>query len=203
MLLAAPHSEAAVVKGLVVLNELGGPPAAGVEVSAAGCEGAAVTDREGRFLLSFPQLQPGNSLNLELHLEDFEVVNDVELEQDLTEDPDRSQVNLLLCRKGNRREMARRLFRLKAHECVQGQFDRQHRELEKQQGGGLAELPNLQRAFDQLNAVLPAIAEDLADHLDRHASREERLAARCFLNGRVDSAIAAFVEGGRPSPASD
>ncbi len=203
VILAAPDVEAAVVKGVVVLNEWGGPPAAGVEVRAAGVEGTAVTDREGRFLLSLPQLQPGDAVTLELHLEDSEVVNEVELEQNVAEDPDRSQVTLLLCRKGNRREMVVRLFRLKARECVQSQIDRRRHEIEKQGGSGLAELPDLQRVLDQVNAMIPPIAEDLADHLGFPASGKERLAARRCLNGEVDSAIAALEEGGRPSPASE
>ncbi len=75
---------AAVLKGLVLANELGGPPVAGVEIVATDGEGRAVTDAAGAFVLSFPDKHPGDIVKLTARREGHEVVNDIQLEHSLS-----------------------------------------------------------------------------------------------------------------------
>ena len=58
-------AEAATLRGIVIANELGGPPVPNVEVSASGTN-PAKTAANGTFLLEFPKKQPGDSMTLKL-----------------------------------------------------------------------------------------------------------------------------------------
>ncbi len=74
-LFTAVAGQAAVLKGVVLAEELGGPPAAGVEIVPT--EGAApvVTDAGGAFTLVFPDKQAGDTVLLTVRSEGREVVN--------------------------------------------------------------------------------------------------------------------------------
>jgi len=49
MLCNTPHAHAAVLKGVVLADELGGPRIAGVEITTAGGEAHTVTNAKGLF----------------------------------------------------------------------------------------------------------------------------------------------------------
>ena len=192
MLTAASRVEAASLRGALVLNENGGPPAAGIEVRAAGSESPGVADADGRFSLSFPALGPGDTVVLEIGDDSREVVNDLALEQVLAEDPDESPAVLLICRKGNRREMAGRLARRVAEETLEDHFRARLSELEKQQGDGLSAMPELQKGFDQASASLPILADQLTDQMLEAGWPTQRKAMRLFLGGKIRPAIDAL-----------
>ncbi len=115
-LCAVIEAQAAVLKGLVLANELGGPPVAGVEIVTTDGEVRAVTDAKGSFTLLFPDKHAGDIVKLTVRSEGREVVNDVQLEHSLGEEPEGGPLVLLLCREGNREEMARRMVLLHGRE---------------------------------------------------------------------------------------
>src|SRR5512139_2775364 len=74
-LCAMLEGQTAVLKGLVVSDELGGPPVAGVEIATADGEARAVTDAAGSFTLLFPDRHAGDIVKLSVRREGREVVN--------------------------------------------------------------------------------------------------------------------------------
>jgi hypothetical protein len=106
--------KAATLKGVVLLDGVDGPSVAKVRVSAVDGANRTETDPDGRFTLVFPQKQPGEVVRLIVGKENYEVVNDVQLQQPLPKDVGASPLIVIVCRKGNREEMARRYYRLRS-----------------------------------------------------------------------------------------
>src|SRR5215469_2779370 len=110
---AAVPAGASPLKGIVLENELGGPPAAGVAITASGAN-PFTTHNDGQFTLEFPDLRPGHLVRVSADKPGYVVVNDLQLEQTLPADPNARPLVLLICRPASREEMARRFFRLKS-----------------------------------------------------------------------------------------
>lgn len=100
--------EAATLKGVILANELSGPSMENIEIDAASGTNHTVSDSSGKFTLEFPQRRAGEPVRVTVKKDGYEVVNDVQLEATLTVDPDAKPLIILLCKEGDREEMARR-----------------------------------------------------------------------------------------------
>ncbi len=102
----------ALLRGVVLSNELGGPPMGNIEVSAL-VGNTNNTDANGKFTFSFPNRKPGDTVRLIVRKEGYVVANEIQLEVTLPANPEEKPAIFLLCKEGDREEMARRFYRLK------------------------------------------------------------------------------------------
>src|SRR5437773_2719664 len=207
----------AVLRGVVLSNELGGPPVGNVEVSAvAGNPNNTGTD--GRFMFTFPNRKPGDTVRLIVRKEGYVVVNDIQLELTLPADPDERPAIILLCKEGDREEMTRRFFKLKSVEAIDETYKkklqeaqnasaaelaklRQERDqakaieetykkkLEEAQNASAAELAKLRQQRDQAKGATDKVVEGLAKQKPAVGSELYRTTTRLFLDGKVDRAL--------------
>src|SRR5436190_1071215 len=207
----------AVLRGVVLSNELGGPPVGNVEVSAvAGNPNNTGTD--GRFMFTFPNRKPGDTVRLIVRKEGYVVVNDIQLEFTLPADPDERLAIILLCKEGDREEMARRFYKLKSVEAIDETYKkkledaqnasaaelaklRQERDqakaldetykkkLQDAQNASAAELAKLRQERDQAKGATDKVVEGLAKQQPGGGSELNRTTTRLFLEGNVDRAL--------------
>src|SRR6266550_4219306 len=176
---------AAVLRGVVLSNELGGPPVGNVEVSAvAGNPNNTGTD--GRFMFTFPNRKPGDTVRLIVRKEGYVVVNDIQLEFTLPADPDERLAIILLCKEGDREEMARRFYKLKSVEAIDETYKKK---LEEAQNASAAELAKLRQERDQAKGATDKVIEGLAKQKPDVGSELYRTTTRLFLDGKVDRAL--------------
>ena len=183
-------AQAATLKGLVLADELGGPPLAGVEIAATEGDIRAVTDAAGAFVLAFPDKNAGDTVKLIVGREGYEVVNDIQLESPLAEEGESGTLVLLLCRQGNREEMTRRMALLMARQAIEANYRGGLKELEKQKDDALTGLSDLRRRLMQAEASVESIARTLAKRGGERPSWHQRQAMRFFLQGKLERAIA-------------
>jgi len=172
----------AVLRGVVLSNELGGPPIGNVEVSAVGAN-PNNTDASGSFTFTFPSKKPGETVRLIVRKQGYVVVNEIQLEVTLPADPQERPAILLLCKEGDREEMARRFYRLK---LVAGADETYKKEA---QHADPAELGKLQQERDQAKKAADKRAEEFAKQEPGVGSELYRKAMRLFLDGKVDEAL--------------
>jgi len=77
LLSTATQPEPAVLRGVVLLNTLEGPPVINAEVSSVSSPKA--TDNSGCFELPFPNQHPGEDVVLTVHKEGYVVVHEIML----------------------------------------------------------------------------------------------------------------------------
>ena len=162
VLFAGAQARAATLKGLVIENQMGGPALPNVRVSAVDGANPTVTKSDGIFILEFPQKRPGETIQLIVQKEGFVVVNDIQLEQVLPTDAAAKPLTLLLCRKGDREEMARRLYRLKSFETIEESYRKRLKELEETQCASATAIEELRRQRDQARSAAAKTADELA-----------------------------------------
>jgi hypothetical protein len=105
LLRAALPIDAATLKGVVLANELSGPPMENIEVDAISGANHTESDSSGKFTLEFPQRQAGDTVRILVKKEGYVVVNDVQLQLALPADADwlrtiRKNSRLMLLRSG-------------------------------------------------------------------------------------------------------
>src|SRR5437773_10866039 len=108
VVVASKVEAAATLRGLVLENEKGGPPMASAEDANPNNTGA-----DGKFRFSFPERNPGDTVRLSFRKEGYVVVNDIQLDVTLPANPKEKLALFLLCKKGDREEMASRFYGLK------------------------------------------------------------------------------------------
>src|SRR6266478_5784948 len=173
------------LRGVVLVNELGGPPMGNVEVSAV--EGNPNnTGADGKFTFTFPNRNPGNTVRLIVRKERYVVVNDIQLELTLPSDPEERPAIILLCKEWDREEMARRFYRLKSLEAIDETY---RKKFEEAQNASAAELARLRQERDQAKDAAEKMAEGLAKQKPGGGSELYRTAMRLFLDGKVDQAL--------------
>jgi tetratricopeptide (TPR) repeat protein len=187
-------AEASKLKGVVRSNELGGPPLRDVAVSAVAGANATVTDAFGTFTLEFPNKQPGETILLIVQKEGFEVVNDIQLELSLPTDADAKPVTILLCKVGNREEMARRFYRLKSLEAVEESYRTRLEELQQAQQGSSRAIAELKQERDEARTAAEKAAEELAKVKPGQTTELYRAAMRLFLDGKTEQALKVLDE---------
>jgi tetratricopeptide (TPR) repeat protein len=189
ILLGGSRAQASTLKGVVIENEQGGPPVANVRVSAADGANPTVTRSDGTFILEFPQKQPGETIQLIVQKEGYVVINDIQLERVLPTDAAAKPLTLLLCRKGDREEMARRFYRLKSFETIEESYMKRLKELEETQRASAATVEELRRERDQARSAAGKAADELAKEDPSKTSELYRDAMRFFLEGKIQEGI--------------
>lgn len=176
---------AAVMKGRIVLNEIGGQAVKGVTVNAPGSANQTLSTENGTFTTEFPKLNPGDRVKLVLSHPGMEVVNWVQLAADYK---GANELKLILAKGGrDREEMAWRYFRLRSLEAVEANY----RCLLGQAGQDGA---RLRRELDQAKSAVDRLAEELAKVKPGDASALYERAMRLYLEGKVTEVIEALDE---------
>jgi len=181
-------SPAAVLRGVVCLNELEGPAVPNVSVTADGAQ-PAVTESDGRFDLVFPNKRPGDLVEIVLTKEGYVVLHSIMLQQVLLVDTNAPRVKILIAKEGDREEMARRFFRLKGDQAAEENYQQKRRELEVQSQADTAVLAQLQTELQQAKAAAAKAAEELARDKRGGNSEMYQQAMRLFLDGKLDQAL--------------
>jgi tetratricopeptide (TPR) repeat protein len=185
VVVASRVQAAASLRGVVLANELGGSPMGNVEVSAL-AGNPNTTGADGKFSFTFPNRNPGDTVRLIVHKEGYVVVNDIQLELTLPADPDARPAIFLLCKEGDREEMARRFYRLKGDEVINETY---RKKFEEAQNATAAELAKLRQERDQAKEAAEKVTEELAKQKPGVGSELYRTAMRLFLDGKVDPAL--------------
>ena len=120
LLAVVAQGRAATIKGTIVLNEVGGQSMANVQIiDSARTGGPIASGSDGGFTLDYPERHPGQRVQLVVNKEGYVVVNDLQLDLALPADPDARSLQIILCREADRKEMARRFYRLKSFEVFE------------------------------------------------------------------------------------
>jgi tetratricopeptide (TPR) repeat protein len=184
---------AATLKGVVLLNQVGGSPVLGVQVVADGANPTA-SDSTGRFLLGFPSRKPGDTARLIVVREGWVVVNDFQLERELPSDPDRRPLEIVISKAAEREQWALQFYRLKGREVAEGTYQRKLQELEKAHAATAQERERLIRERDQALAQADELARQLAAAKVGERSDTYQRALRLFLDGQLDAALSLLSE---------
>src|SRR5437773_6559204 len=161
----------AVLRGVVLSNELGGPPMGNIEVSTL-VGNTNNTDANGKFTFSFPNKKPGDTVRLIIRKEGYVVVNDIQLERILPADPEERPVIILLCKEGDREEMARRFYRLKNATNIDETYKKK---LQDEQNASAAELAKLRQERDQAKTIDETYKKKLQDAQNASAAELAKL----------------------------
>jgi tetratricopeptide (TPR) repeat protein len=194
MIIATIQAEAATLKGIILSNELSGPPMPNVEVTAAVGANPIVSDSAGRFSLDFPQKSPGDWVRIVVNRPGHVVVNDIQLELALPSDTNSRPVSILLCKEGDREEMARRFYRLKTLEVIEETYKRRLKELEDRHQADAAAIAKLRVERDQAIAAAERSADEFAREKPVQTTEFYRQAMRLFLDGKIDEALRVLNE---------
>jgi len=103
-------ARAATLRGVVVSDELDGPPLSRVVIRAQGA-GDAPTDGLGRFALTIPRAKAGERIRLEIVLPGYVPVNSTQLDVTLLADETATAPTIVLTQEPIRDEMTRRFYR--------------------------------------------------------------------------------------------
>ena len=117
--------KSAILKGVILANELSGSPIENVEVDATSGTNHTTSDSSGKFTLEFPQRHAGDTVHIIVKKEGSVVVNDVQLQLALPTDPDAAPLIVIVAKEADREEMARRFYRLKSFEVFEETYKRQ------------------------------------------------------------------------------
>ncbi len=162
LLLAVSPLAAATVKGVILKNEMGGPGIEKVEVSAIeGCN-PALSHSDGKFVLNFPNKQPGEKVQLIVRRLGMVVVNYHELRLTLPKDASADPLILLLCREDERQEMARRHYRLDSFGPIEQRYRKQLEDLQSKHQSTEAAKEQLRIERDRAMEAGQRAAEKLA-----------------------------------------
>src|SRR5205823_6218617 len=161
----------AVLRGVVLSNELGGPPMGNIEVSAL-VGNTNNTDANGKFTFSFPNKKPGDTVRLIVRKEGYVVVNDIQLELTLPADPEERPAIILLCKEGDREEMGRRFYKLKSVEAIDETYKKK---VQDAQNASAAELAKLRQERDQTKAIDETYKKKLQDAQNASAAELAKL----------------------------
>ncbi len=151
----------ATLKGVILANELSGPPMENVGIDAISGNHTE-SDLSGKFTLKFPQRQAGDTVRILVKKEGYVVVNDVQLETVLPADADAVPLIVILATEGDREEMARRFYRLKSFDAIEETYQRKVKELEEAHQADTTALASLQKERDQAKASAEKLAEEMA-----------------------------------------
>ncbi len=175
-------------RGLVLLNELEGPPLANVAISADDAQ-PKISGSDGRFDLVFPNRQPGQVVEIVASKNGYVVIHSILLQHTLLKDVTGQRARILMAREGDREEMARRFFRLKGDEAALKHYQERVAELERQHQADAANLARLREELESARAAAARAAEDFARDAGKENSTLYRQALELFLDGKSDAAL--------------
>jgi tetratricopeptide (TPR) repeat protein len=182
-------AKAAALKGVVLANELSGPPLENVGVDAISGTNRTASDSSGKFTLQFPQRRAGDLVRIIVEKAGYVVVNDVQLQLAIPADTDAVPLTVILAKEVDREEMARRFYRLKSFEAIEETYKKRVKELEEAHQADSLSLEKLRQERDQANAAAEKAAEELAKNQPGKGSELYQDAMRLFLDGKIQEAI--------------
>jgi len=188
LLVAALPVNAATLKGVIRANEEGGEPMPNVPIVADGAN-PTTSESFGRFTLEFRNKNPGDPVEVIVKQEGYVPVNEVQLQLELPARPEGKILTIILCKEGDREEMARRFYRLKSNEAIEATYQQKLKVLEDEHRADAAALAKLQQERDQAIAGAEKASEQLAKNGPRQSSGLYQEAKRLFLDGKIDEAI--------------
>jgi hypothetical protein len=190
LLAVVAQARAATVKGTIILNEVGGSPVANVQIiDSAHTGGPWASESDGGFTLDYPQRHAGQRVRIVVSKEGYVVINDVQLDLALPDDPDANPLQIIICKEADREEMARRFYRLKSNEAIETTYQQKVKVLEEEHRADAAALAQLQQERDQARAAAEKASEQLAKNGPGQSSGLYQEAKRLFLDGKIDEAI--------------
>jgi hypothetical protein len=190
--LANGHGAAA-LKGVVRLNELGGAPIANAEITGPGALPQTSGDG-GFFELNFPNSRPGDQVELTVQKKGLVPVHYIMLQAFLPADPEARTAEILLCKEGDREEMACRFFRLKFFGPLEKRYSERVRELEERYQADSTALAVLQRELAEAKAAAEKAAAELARMTPGPDSELYERALRLCLDGKIEAALGVLSE---------
>jgi len=176
---------AGTLRGFVLANELRGRPMENVQVIPS-VGNPTNTGADGKFTFTFPNKNPGDTVQLFPKKEGYVVVNDVQMVLALPAHVDERLAMILLCKEGDREEMARRFYQLKSLEVIDETYKKKFEEAQK---ASAAELTKLRQELAQAKELAEKMAEGLAKQKPGGGSELYQTAMRLFLDGKVDQAL--------------
>ena len=194
LFLTGARIDATTLRGLVIENELGGPPMANIEISAVAGANSWATQTNGAFKLEFPKKHPGDVVQIVVNKLGYVVVNEVQLRRPLPRDADSEPLTIVLCKAEVREEMARRFYRLKSFEAIEQTYEKRLAELKDGRKADAEALVRLSAERDQAKAAAEKAAEQLAKLRPELTSNLYAEATRLFLEGKVEEAIGVLDE---------
>ena len=190
LLAVVAQARAATVKGTIIVNEVGGAPMANVQIiDSAHTGGPWASGTDGGFTLDYPQRYAGQRVRIVVNKEGYVVVNDVQLDLALPDDPNTNPLQIIICKEADREEMARRFYRLKSFDAIEETYQKHLKELEDMQQATAAALTKLQQERDQAKSAAEKASEELAKSQPGQSSELYQEAKRLFLAGKIDEAI--------------
>jgi tetratricopeptide (TPR) repeat protein len=177
-----------VIKGVILVNEMGGPPVARVKVSAVGAA-PTETGESGNFTLQFPGRQPGETIQIIISRPGYVVVNWFDLRVTLPKNPDTQLLTLLICKEEEREEQARRFYRLKSDETIEATYKRRVQELEETNQKTEAAMAQLREERDQAGTVAQKTSNELARLKLGETTDLYEQAMALFSKGMVQEAL--------------
>src|SRR5262249_17556810 len=196
LLAAAPPAWGALLKGVILADEVSGPPFANVQITPVAGANPTVSLSDGTFALQFPAKQPGEMVQLVVHKPGYVVVNDVQLRLPLRREGAAEPLVLLLCKEAQREELARRFYRLKNVAAIDRTYEKRLKELEVKNQATQAALAELRKDRDQARAVSEKIVEELVRRKpDPSSSDLYQRAISLSLGGKPEEALELLDEG--------
>ncbi len=185
---------ATTMRGVILANELGGPPIANVQVSAVEGSNPVSSRSNGTFVLDFPDKAPGETVQLIVQKPGMVVVNEFQLQLVLPKSAEKAPLTLLLCRAAEREEMASRFYRLKSFDAIERSYRKKLEDLQARSYATQMAKEQLRLERDQAREAARGAAEHLARVQIGEASELYRQAMSLFGEGKVDEALAILNE---------
>jgi tetratricopeptide (TPR) repeat protein len=182
---------AAVLTGVVIEDQVGGPGIDNVPISIdeAAAGNSTLSKDGGKFTFTFPDKHPGETVHLRVNKEGYAVVNDVQLEAVLTSDPDANLLTIILCPEAERGKWAGLLYRVTSDKAIETTYQEELKVLQDDRRADAASIARLRQERDQAEAVAGKAAEELAGNPPGQGSERYRQAKRLFLDGKLKEAI--------------
>jgi hypothetical protein len=189
LIAGAWSAQAAALKGVILANELSGPPLENVGVDPISGTNRTASDSSGKFTLEFRQRRAGETVRIIVEKAGYAVVNDVQLQLAIPADADAAPLTIILAKEVDREEMARRFYRLKSFEAITETYEKRVQELEEAHRADSSSLEKLRQERNQAIAAAEKAAEELAKNQPGQASELHQDAMRLFLDGKIQEAI--------------
>ena len=176
---------AGTINGIVLINELGGPPASNIGISAPGSN-PTKTGATGFFTLQFPNAQPREVVQINVSKPGYVVVNYVQLRVILPKNPDKEILTLLICKQEERERWARQFFQLRSSEAIDHTYQEKLKQAKEEDAATIA---RLQQERDEARAAANRAAEELAKLKPGETNDLYAEAMSLFLNGDIKHAL--------------
>jgi tetratricopeptide (TPR) repeat protein len=191
-------AENVILRGQITLQNSGGQPVQGVQISAFGATPTG-SNTFGQFELVLAEKKPGDQVTLTLKKDGFEIVNRKELRVVLRADPD-ELVEFVMCPAGQRDQYARVYYEIAEQNInkryneelqrINANYERSLKEKEAALQEKNDDLAELQKQRDAALAQAQELAEKFAEVNLDDASELYKTAFEYFRQGEIEKALA-------------